>query len=154
MNQLAIGQYIAKKRKGQNLTQEQLSEKLGVSNKTISKWENGKCMPDYGIVPNLCKQLEISISELMDGKDSNNNSVHLYDETQILDLLKRTQELESQKKIMYSLLMIVMGIAMLAVSKTFGGSSFKDFISGILLGLSVGEMLVGVFCIGKNLIKK
>ena len=43
MNQANIGAYIAKKRKEKNLTQEQLAEKLGVSNKTISKWENGKC---------------------------------------------------------------------------------------------------------------
>ena len=45
MNQAAIGSYIAKKRREKNLTQEQLAETLGVSNKTISKWENGKCMP-------------------------------------------------------------------------------------------------------------
>ena len=44
MNQTAIGSYIARKRKKQNLTQEQLAEQLSVSNKTISKWENGKCM--------------------------------------------------------------------------------------------------------------
>ena len=45
MNQAAIGSYIAKKRREKNLTQEQLAETLGVSNKTISKWANGKCMP-------------------------------------------------------------------------------------------------------------
>ena len=46
MNQTSIGNYIASKRRALNLTQEQLAEKLQVSNKTISKWENGKCMPD------------------------------------------------------------------------------------------------------------
>lgn len=45
MNQLTIGKYIAVKRRKQYFTQEQLAEKLGVSNKTISKWENGKCLP-------------------------------------------------------------------------------------------------------------
>ncbi len=49
MNQLVTGKFIALKRKQKNLTQEQLAEKLGVSNKTISKWETGKCMPDYSI---------------------------------------------------------------------------------------------------------
>ena len=44
MNQTTIGSYIARKRREQNLTQEQLAQQLGVSNKTISKWENGKCM--------------------------------------------------------------------------------------------------------------
>ena len=56
MNQAAIGSYIAKKRREKNLTQEQLAETLGVSNKTISKWENGKCMPDYSIIEQLCKE--------------------------------------------------------------------------------------------------
>lgn len=154
MNKLTIGQYIAKKRKEKNLTQEQLAENLGVSNKTISKWENGKCMPDYSIIQNLCKELEISISELMDGENTDNNSVRLYDDTQIMDLLKRTQVLEFQKRIIYGVLLIVMGITMLAVSKTCDGSDFKNLISGILLGLSVGEMLGGIFYIGRSLIKK
>ena len=57
MNQTAIGSYIARKRKEQNLTQEQLAQQLGVSNKTISKWENGKCMPDYSIIQKLCEAL-------------------------------------------------------------------------------------------------
>ena len=52
MNQLVIGKYISLKRKQKNMTQEQLAEKLGVSNKTISKWETGKCMPDYSIIKN------------------------------------------------------------------------------------------------------
>ena len=62
MNQTAIGSYIARKRKEQNLTQEQLAEQLGVSNKTISKWENGKCMPDYSIIQKLCEALHVTLS--------------------------------------------------------------------------------------------
>ena len=53
MEQLKVGRFITKKRKEQNLTQEQLAERLGVSNKTVSKWETGKCMPDYAVVKNL-----------------------------------------------------------------------------------------------------
>ena len=56
MNQLTIGKCIAQKRKEKNLTQEQLAETLGVSNKTVSKWECGKCMPDYSIVKPLCQE--------------------------------------------------------------------------------------------------
>ncbi len=97
MNQTAIGSYIAKKRREMNLTQEQLAEKLGVSNKTISKWENGKCMPDYSIIQELCETLSISLSELMDGEDEAEDSVRVYDDEQILDLIRRTQELERQK---------------------------------------------------------
>ena len=99
MNQAAIGSYIAKKRREKNLTQEQLAETLGVSNKTISKWENGKCMPDYSIIEQLCKELSVTLSELMDGEDAAEDSVRVYDDEQILDLLRRMQELERQKNI-------------------------------------------------------
>ena len=61
-------------RKQKNLTQEQLAEKLGVSNKTISKWETGKCMPDYSVVKSLCEELEVTVAELMDGEMSEEKS--------------------------------------------------------------------------------
>lgn len=154
MNQINTGVFISKKRKEMNLTQEQLAEKLGVSNKTISKWETGKCMPDYSIVKPLCEQLNITVAELMDGSDAEEKSVRTYDEEQIMDLLRRTQELERQKNILYGIVLIIMGIALQVLSHTFGGSDVQDFLSGILLGISVAEMLVGVYVVGKYLVKK
>ena len=154
MNQTAIGSYIARKRKEQNLTQEQLAEKIGVSNKTISKWENGKCMPDYSIIEQLCKELSVTLSELMDGEDAAEDSVRVYDDEQILDLLRRTQELERQKGILYGLVLIVLGIACGAMSKTTGGTDVQDFVSGILMGLSVAEILAGILIAGKRLLDK
>ena len=153
MNQLTTGKFISKKRKEKNLTQEQLAEKLGVSNKTISKWETGKCMPDYGIVKNLCEELGITIAELMDGEESEEKSVRAYDEEQIMDLLRRTQELERQKNLLYGILLIVMGIALQALSHTFGGSNVEDFFSGLLLGLSVAIMLVGAYVLGRSIVE-
>ena len=154
MNQTAIGSYIARKRREQNLTQEQLSEQLGVSNKTISKWENGKCMPDYSIIQRLCEALHVTIPELMDGEDAADNSMRVYDDAQILDLLCRTQELERQKSILYGVALITLGIACSAMSGTVGGTDVRDFISGILMGLSIAEMLVGVVIVGRKFIKQ
>lgn len=151
MNQLVIGKYISLKRKQKNMTQEQLAEKLGVSNKTISKWETGKCMPDYSIVKNLCDELEITVAELFDGETSGEKSVRIYDEEQFLDLLRRTQELEKQKNTLYGVVLIVMGIAMQALSYAVGGSDMKDLISGVLLGMSIAVMLIGVYVVGKSL---
>ena len=151
MNQLTTGKFILKKRKEKNLTQEQLAEKLGVSNKTISKWETGKCMPDYSVIKNLCEELEITIAELMDGEETEEKSVRTYDEEQIMDLLRRTQELEKQKKLIYGVLLIVMGIAIQALSHAISGSNVKDFLSGLMLGLSIAEMLVGVYIIGRHI---
>ena len=154
MNQLTTGKFILKKRKEKNLTQEQLAEKLGVSNKTISKWETGKCMPDYGIVKELCEELGITIAELMDGEESEEKSVRAYDDEQIMDLLRRTQELEKQKNLLYVILLIVMGIALQALSHTFGGTNVKDFFSGLLLGVSIAEMLVGVYVLGRSIAER
>ena len=150
MNQQATGKFIAQKRKEKNLTQEQLAERLGVSNKTVSKWETGKCMPDYSVVKNLCEELEITVAELMDGECAEVKSVRAYDDEQIMDLLKRTQELEKQKNLLYGILLIVMGLALQALSHTLGGSNVKDFFSGVLLGISIGEMLAGVYVVGKG----
>ena len=153
MNQQIIGKFILQKRKEKNLTQEQLAEKLGVSNKTVSKWETGKCMPDYSVVQSLCEQLEITVTELMNGEEAEEKSVCTYDEEQIIDLLKRTQELEKQKSRLVGMVLITMGIALQALSHTFGGTNFQDFMSGMLLGLSIVEMLVGVFVLGRSLAK-
>ena len=151
MNQLMTGKFISQKRKEKNLTQEQLAEKLGVSNKTVSKWETGKCMPDYSVVKNLCEELEITVAELMDGEATDEKSVRTYDDEQIMDLLRRTQELEKQKNILSGVLLIVMGIALQALSHTIGGSNVKDFFSGLLLGLSIAEMLVGVYVVSRGM---
>mgnify|MGYP002519500223 CR=1 FL=1 len=154
MNQAAIGSYIAKKRREKNLTQEQLAEMLGVSNKTISKWENGKCMPDYSIIQTLCEALRVTLPELMDGEDAAEDSVRVYDDEQILDLLRRTQELERQKGILYGVILVVLGIACNAMSGTVGGSEVQEFISGLLMGLSVAEILAGIVIVGKSMLKQ
>lgn len=89
MNLIKIGNYIMTKRKELTLTQEQLAEKVGVSSKTISKWECGKSLP-----------------------------------------------------------------ACFSMAQLFNGSNAKDFISGVLTGLSIGEMLVGIYVAMKSVAKQ
>ncbi|MDO4362713.1 MAG: hypothetical protein Q4C32_09195 [Eubacteriales bacterium] len=86
----------------------------------------------------------------MDGEEAEDKSVRVYDDEQILDLLRRTQELEKQKVMLTGVILIVMGIALQALSHTFGGSDVKDFFSGLLLGLSVAEMLLGIYVTAKG----
>lgn len=62
MNQIKIGKFIAECRKKNNLTQMQLAEKLNITDRAISKWENGKGMPDSSIMLDLCNELEISVN--------------------------------------------------------------------------------------------
>lgn len=145
MDQMVTGSFIAKKRKEKNMTQAALAERLGVSNKTVSKWETGKCMPDYSVIGLLCKELEITVAELLDGDEKADSSVCVYDDTQVLGLVKRIQVLEQHRTSMAGLLLIIMGIALMLLHYNIGGSNARDFISGVLLGISVGEMLIGVY---------
>ena len=68
MNQEKIGKFIQERRKIKKLTQEELAEKLGVNNRSISRWENGKCMPDLSILKDLSKELDITINDLLNGE--------------------------------------------------------------------------------------
>ena len=150
MNQKKIGNFIAKKRKEKNLTQMQLAEILGVSNKTVSKWENGNCMPDYSIIKPLCDELGITVSELMDGEEKDNKPENAED-MRIMFLLRRVHSLEKQNKTIYGFLVIVLGVTFLVLSRLLGGTNLTDFFSGVFLGLSVGLMLTGIYVIGKSL---
>ncbi len=103
MSQQEIGRFIAEKRRAKNLTQEQLAELLGVSNKTISKWETGKSMPDYSIVELLCKELNITISELLAGKEKESEGIPIYTEEQVALLLYKTQQMENKNRIHFDM---------------------------------------------------
>ncbi len=108
-------------------------------------------MPDYSIIKSLCDELEISVAELMNGKVTDDKISCTCDEKHIVDLLRWTQELEKQKNLLYGILLIVMGVAFQALSYTFGGSAFQDFISGLMRGISIGGSLVGAYVIGKSI---
>ena len=102
MKQQDIGRFISEKRRARNLTQEQLAELLGVSNKTVSKWETGKSMPDYSIVELLCKELNITISELIAAKEKESESTPVYTEEQVALLLYKAQQMENKNRISIS----------------------------------------------------
>ena len=74
MNQENIGKFIAKLRKEKKLTQEQLAERLGVHNRSVSRWENGNSMPDYAVLPMLANELRVSVAELVEGKKKETKS--------------------------------------------------------------------------------
>ena len=72
MNQEKIGKFIAELRKEKKITQSELAEKLGVTDRSVSNWENGKNMPDLSLFKPLCDILSISINELMSGEKIDN----------------------------------------------------------------------------------
>jgi len=68
MDQIKIGKFIAENRKKNGLTQMQLAEKLNITDRAVSKWENGRAMPDSSIMLALCKELQITVNDLLSGE--------------------------------------------------------------------------------------
>lgn len=98
MNPEQIGKFIAELRKEKEMTQAQLGEKLGVTNKTISRWENGNYMPDISLMQSLCVELEISINEFLSGERLNDQDFRKKADTNIIFSLKREKLIQREKK--------------------------------------------------------
>ena len=86
MNQIKIGKFIAKCRKKNNLTQMQLAEKLNITDRAISKWKNGKGMPDSSIMLDLCNELKRSVNELLCGELIEMNNYNEVAEKMLLEM--------------------------------------------------------------------
>lgn len=91
MDQIKIGRFIAERRKRKNMTQMQLAEKLGVTDRAISKWERGKGMPDSAIMLDLCNELEINVNELLSGELIDANKYNQKAEEKLLKMAKEKE---------------------------------------------------------------
>jgi transcriptional regulator with XRE-family HTH domain/predicted RNA-binding Zn-ribbon protein involved in translation (DUF1610 family) len=108
MNYNKIGEFIATERKAKKLTQAKLAEKVFVSEKTISKWENGKSLPDTDSLPKLCKILDVSLNELLNGEK--NLTKNEYNKNELI-LLKMANELNQKNKIIWISMWVIMIIS-------------------------------------------
>ena len=95
MDQIKIGKFIASCRKEQSMTQAVLAEKLGISDRAVSKWETGKSMPDSGIMLELCELLKINVNELLSGERI---MAEIYDIRAEDNLLAMRREVEEKNK--------------------------------------------------------
>lgn len=98
MDQIKIGKFIAECRKKNNLTQMQLAEKLNITDRAISKWENGKGMPDSSIMLDLCNELKISVNELLSREVLEMNSYNAKLEQNLIEMVKQKEQ--SDKKML------------------------------------------------------
>jgi len=112
MNQIKIGRFIAECRKKANLTQMQLAEKLGITDKAISKWERGIAMPDTSIMLELCDILCISVNELLSGEKIDMENNNQKNEQLLLDMAK---ELEKKNKTIWLSMCAIMIVSMTAL---------------------------------------
>lgn len=92
MNQIKIGRFIADERKRKGYTQKQLSEKLGISDKTISKWERGNGFPEVSLLLPLCDELEITVNELLSGERVSEEDYRKNAEVNMVNLVREAQE--------------------------------------------------------------
>lgn len=100
MEQVKIGKFIASKRKEQGLTQLQLAEKLGITDRAVSKWETGKSLPDASLMPELCKLLKITINDLICGEVVSVENYNEKAEKALLEMVKK-EEMQNKKLMMY-----------------------------------------------------
>ena len=112
MDQLKIGKFIAECRKQKNLTQMQLAEKLGITDKAISKWERSIAMPDTSIMLELCDILGISVNELLSGEKISMENNNQKNEQLLLDMAK---ELEKKNKTIWNAMWIIMTVSILGL---------------------------------------
>ena len=112
MDQIKIGKFITECRKKNNLTQMQLAEKLNITDRAISKWENGKAMPDSSIMLDLCNELKISVNELLSGEMI---SVENKNEKQEQILLDMAKQIEQKNKIIWTSMWVIMAVSIIAL---------------------------------------
>ncbi len=96
MDQIRIGKFIAAERKAKGLTQQRLADALGISNKTVSKWETGSGLPEISLLMPLCEELAISVNELLSGQRLTETEFGQKAEENIMDLLREREENRKQ----------------------------------------------------------
>lgn len=131
MDYLKIGQFIMNERKAKKLTQAKLAEKIFVSEKTISKWENGKGLPDTNSLTRLCEVFKVSLQELLGGErvaeDNGNQKEEL--------LLNMAKEIEEKNKMIWRSMWVLMGVSII-------GLILYLMIAGLLIPEGVWQLVV------------
>lgn len=143
MDQIRAGKFIAKERKNKGYTQRQLADILGISDKTISKWECGNGFPEISLLLPLCEELDISVNELLAGERVSEDDYHKKAEENMINLVKEAQE--SKKKIILSAmvagLMIVAALPLFIIS---GALVMETWLRYTLMSLGMFIIIAGI----------
>lgn len=148
MDQIKIGGFIAEERKRKGYTQKILSEKLGISDKTISKWERGNGFPEVSLLIPLCSELDITVNELLSGERVSEEQYRKKAEENMVNLVKEAQE--NKKKTILSVMVGILTI--LAAVPLFMVAGMFDMRTGvritfIVIGIVVMIIGIAVACI-------
>ena len=112
MNQIKIGEFISSQRRKNNLTQAALAEKLGITDRAVSKWERGKGLPDASLMLDLCEILGITVNELLNGEKISMENNNQKNEQLLLEMAK---ELEKKNKTLWSSMWVIMTVSITAL---------------------------------------
>ncbi len=159
MNQTKIGKFIAETRKEQNLTQQDLAERLGISNKTISKWECGNGMPDYAVMEELCKILQINVNEILSGERLLSQEYSKKAEENIISIMQESSE--NYKRDIREWFRFMIGVAALAfvvwltiiMWGGFGAVGYFIDIPIFIYVLTMTVLVMGIAGVLKDFIK-
>jgi len=134
LDQIQIGKFIAKTRKSKNLTQKQLADALSISDKTVSKWECGKGLPEVSLMLPLCEMLNITVNDLLSGEKISETNYQEKAEGNMMNLIKENEE--NKKRMVLSV--IIGTITIIAVCALIVIASFVDIptVAKILLTIS------------------
>lgn len=143
MDQVKIGKFIASERKRKQYTQRQLAEILGVSDKTISKWECGNGFPEISLVMPLCNELEITVNDLLSGERVEEKDYISKAEENMVNLVREAQE--SKKKMILSGMVIMLSaissIPLFVIADTL---QMSGGLRAILIGLGLCIWIIGI----------
>ena len=151
MDQEKIGKFIAELRKEKNMTQEQLAEKMGVTDKSISRWENGKTMPNISIINILANELNCTIQELLNGrKMTKEELLDLRETINNLVEYESNQQIKKDKKFNKYNMIGVIALVLAVFNNEFGYldyvfTSNVDFVQGALYGISICANMISLY---------
>lgn len=145
MDQDKIGRFIAERRKSQKLTQMQLAEKLGITDRAVSKWETGKSMPDASIMLELCKLLKITVNDLLSGEVVSMNHYNEESEKNLLAMVKEKEESDKRLlmlEIVIGVLSVVFLFVMIAIGYVFVSMYEKMWVFWLLFGIGLVQFII------------
>ncbi|MBR1540483.1 MAG: helix-turn-helix transcriptional regulator [Clostridia bacterium] len=137
MDQIKIGKFIADCRKKNNLTQMQLAEKLNITDRAVSKWENGKAMPDSSIMLDLCKELKISVNELLSGEVLEMNNYNEKAEQNLLEMKRQKEESDKVLLRMEIVIGIIVVVAFLIIMAIAAYAEMEKNVRALLILSSI-----------------
>ena len=142
MDQQKIGSFIAENRKAKGFTQIEFAEKLGVSNKSVSRWETGKNMPDVSLFLPICDALDISVNEFLIGERITTQENKRADEILVETIKASNKKLKSAQIVIYILAVLVNALFMIGVPLTATPSDAMAVPLSALLGGAVSALLL------------